>query len=211
MRRVEADAALALVELVEVAGAVDAGHLVDERSEPAGHVDAAARLDLDDVGAEVGELHRAERPGPHPRHVDDAQAGERGDGRRGSPGAAGRGGQSTRRRPLTDRRDVRRAGGSTPAMRIGDAGATTDWPVADHELAERVAQRAAAPTPATSAGAWTRHAGTPTSWAVGEELVDREVGDGLGDERLDDVVLLGRAGRWSRTPRGGPSRGRRAS
>jgi hypothetical protein len=34
-------------------------------------------LDLDDVGPEVGEHHRAVRAGEHPGQVDDADAGER--------------------------------------------------------------------------------------------------------------------------------------
>ena len=35
------------------------------------------RFDLDDVGAEIGEQHRAERPGHHLRDVEHAQAVER--------------------------------------------------------------------------------------------------------------------------------------
>ena len=35
-------------------------------------------LDLYDVGAEVGELLRAERPGDDAREIEDADAGERG-------------------------------------------------------------------------------------------------------------------------------------
>ena len=37
---------------------------------------AGRRLDLDDVGAEIGEHHRAERPGHHLRDVEDAEAFE---------------------------------------------------------------------------------------------------------------------------------------
>src|SRR5262249_50085502 len=41
-----------------------------------GHV-ALRRLDLDDVGAEVGEQHGAEGSGQRLRQVDDADIGER--------------------------------------------------------------------------------------------------------------------------------------
>ena len=135
---------------------------------------AAVRLDLDDVGAEVGELHRRERPGPHPRQVDHAQPGER--GARGVPADRGRA-----RRPVDATRRRRRRSGrrgavaaSTPRMRIGDAGARTRDVRRDHEVAERVAARAAAPTPARRPREWTRHAGTPTACAGRQEVVDGE-------------------------------------
>jgi hypothetical protein len=45
----------------------------------AGHVTAIGRvLDLDDFGAEIGQLHRAVRPGAILLDRDDPQAGEDG-------------------------------------------------------------------------------------------------------------------------------------
>jgi hypothetical protein len=38
---------------------------------------AGGRLDLDDVGAEIGEHHRAERPGHHLRDVEHLETVER--------------------------------------------------------------------------------------------------------------------------------------
>ena len=62
--------------------------LVRPRRAPAARVVAGARaLDLDDVGAQVGEGHRAERAGQHAREVGDEQAvqGGRVHGRRTVP------------------------------------------------------------------------------------------------------------------------------
>ena len=50
-------------------------------SEVAGEV-AVGRLDLHDVGAEVGEQQRAVGPGDHRGEVDDAHAVERESGHR---------------------------------------------------------------------------------------------------------------------------------
>ena len=52
--------------------------VVGERPREARHL-AAGRLDLDDVGAEVGEQHRAVRPGERLREVDDPHTLERAD------------------------------------------------------------------------------------------------------------------------------------
>ena len=71
-REVEHDAALAPVAVEEHR----AHARVDARSEIAGEV-AGRRLDLDHVGAEVGEQQRAVRPGDHRGEVDDAHAVER--------------------------------------------------------------------------------------------------------------------------------------
>ena len=74
--QVERDASLAAVDGVE-AGAVEAG-----RPRHLPRRVAGGRLDLDHVGAEIGEQHRAERAGHHLRGVEDAQtiegAGESG-------------------------------------------------------------------------------------------------------------------------------------
>jgi hypothetical protein len=40
-------------------------------------IDPRRRLDLDDVGTEIGELLDAGRPGPYPGQVEDAKARER--------------------------------------------------------------------------------------------------------------------------------------
>ena len=186
------------------------GHLVDERSEPAGDVDAAARLDLDDVGAEVGELHRPERAGPHPRHVDDAQPGQRGVGTR----LAGprRGGAASRSRPACwpIAGTSRRAGGSTPAMRIGDAGADHRTARADHAARGTSGGRAAAPTPSRRRA---RGRGTPARPTRGPwRGTRRRVMSATASRRASRRRRTARrAGRWSRTRRGGPTRDRRAS
>jgi hypothetical protein len=49
---------------------------VDDRPGHLAAVVTLRRLDLDDVGAEVGEI-RGERPRAEHRDLDDAQAGER--------------------------------------------------------------------------------------------------------------------------------------
>ncbi len=71
---VERDRALVAVEAQVVGRA-----LVDERRPPGARVVAAVgALDLDHVGPEVAEAHRAQRAGEHPREVGDEDAIERG-------------------------------------------------------------------------------------------------------------------------------------
>ena len=88
---VEADGALVAVELVEVAGAVvvvrpDVGGNPGERAGGG----LGVQLDLDDVGAEVGEVASRDRSRPVGGDLDEAQSRQRplsggggGDGRRG--------------------------------------------------------------------------------------------------------------------------------
>ena len=73
---VEHDAALRAVDAGEVAAVVMLGVALRERAAVAGEV-ALRRFDLDHVGAEVGEQHRAERAGQRGGEVDDADVGER--------------------------------------------------------------------------------------------------------------------------------------
>ena len=70
--QVEHDAALAPAHVQE-----QQRDAVDDRPRHAPAVVALRRLDLDDVGAEIGEM-RGEVAGSEHRHFDDAQAGERG-------------------------------------------------------------------------------------------------------------------------------------
>ncbi len=53
----------------------------DMRRKVAHVVAGASVLDLDDIGAEVGEMQRCGRAWQQPRQVEDAQSGERGVGR----------------------------------------------------------------------------------------------------------------------------------
>ena len=86
--QVEPDAALVPIDGEEVGGRPRAGRLLpDPRRPPAAGRVALGRLDLDDVGAEVAQEHRAVRPGEDRRAVDDPKAGER-PGRGGSVGVA---------------------------------------------------------------------------------------------------------------------------
>jgi hypothetical protein len=71
---VERDRALAAIDRREVLGVA-----VRDRW-PLPHRVALGRLDLDDLGAEVGEQHAAERPGRHLAELDDAHALERAKG-----------------------------------------------------------------------------------------------------------------------------------
>ena len=61
--------------------AVDAEEIValagDEGREMPGLVAAAGRLDLQHLGAEIAEALGAERPGQHPRQIDDPEPVER--------------------------------------------------------------------------------------------------------------------------------------
>jgi hypothetical protein len=67
---VEDDRALVAVEAQVVGRA-----LLDERRPPGARVVAAVGpLDLDDVGPEVAQRHRAQRPGEHAREVGDEDA-----------------------------------------------------------------------------------------------------------------------------------------
>src|SRR5262249_14378724 len=74
---VEREALLALVVLVEVAAPVRSHLEVRERRQHARDADARRRLDAHDLGAEMRELERAVRAGPHPGEVGDADAVER--------------------------------------------------------------------------------------------------------------------------------------
>ena len=78
-REVEGDAALAAVDRVEVRAVA-----VHKRRAPRAGVVAGIRLlDLDDVRAELGEGHRRVRPGEQPGEVDDPDAVQRLERRRG--------------------------------------------------------------------------------------------------------------------------------
>ena len=85
-RRNERRPALGALE-VERDAALVAVHRAIERRHGSGTVAEVARvvarprvLDLDDVGAEVGEVERADRPGQQAREVEDAHAGKRSSG-----------------------------------------------------------------------------------------------------------------------------------
>ena len=70
---IERDRALVAVQVLEIRPVARAAHGV--------LLEAGRRFDLDDVGAEVGELAHAGRPGAHARQVEDAKARERGGSR----------------------------------------------------------------------------------------------------------------------------------
>ena len=69
---VERYGALVAIDADEVAGVI----LVKRRA-PVAHLVALRRLDLDHLGAVIGQDHRAVRSAEHARQVDDLQAGER--------------------------------------------------------------------------------------------------------------------------------------
>src|SRR5712692_10203367 len=71
MLQVDRDAALVAIDRGEAQA-----HAVLALAEVAHVVAAAGPLDLDDVGAEVGEHHRAVGPGDDAREVEDANAVE---------------------------------------------------------------------------------------------------------------------------------------
>ena len=77
--QVEPEAALVAVDREVVGGgpASRRSSLAHPRRAPAAGRVALGRLDLDDVGAEVGQEHRRVRPGEDRRAVDDADARER--------------------------------------------------------------------------------------------------------------------------------------
>jgi len=52
-----------------------------ERRSPVPHLVAGGRLDLDHVGAMIGEDLRAIRAAENPREIDHAQSGHRAEGR----------------------------------------------------------------------------------------------------------------------------------
>src|SRR5262249_36772353 len=79
---IEADRELVAVDALEIAGERPQLVIGMKRPDLARAV-AVERLDLDDLGALVGEHHGAERSGQHLREIDDAQAVER-SARRGS-------------------------------------------------------------------------------------------------------------------------------
>ena len=81
---VERDAAL-----VAIHGAVEGRDGSRPVAEVARIVAGAGVLDLDHVGAEVGEIERADRARQQPRQVEHADALERGGGVRGSPRGGG--------------------------------------------------------------------------------------------------------------------------
>ena len=70
---VERDRLLVAVDADEVAGV----RLVAERRAPVAHLVALRRLDLDHLGAVVGQDHRAVGTAEHAGQVDDLDAGER--------------------------------------------------------------------------------------------------------------------------------------
>jgi hypothetical protein len=71
-------ALLSLIPLIEISRAVEARlHAGRRNRQPARSVGPCLRLEADDLGAEVGELHRAEWARPDPAEVDDAHARER--------------------------------------------------------------------------------------------------------------------------------------
>src|SRR5207253_4209559 len=74
---VDRGAALIAVEVVEVAAAVGRALADVWAEERAAEVEACAALDLDHIGAEVGEDARRLRSGHRPAEVEDAQIGER--------------------------------------------------------------------------------------------------------------------------------------
>ena len=75
---VDTDRALVPVDGEEVGGGARArGSVTDPRRSPAPRRVAVGRLDLDHVRAEVGEQHRAVRPGEDRRAVGDPDPGER--------------------------------------------------------------------------------------------------------------------------------------
>ena len=77
---VEPDAALVPIDREVVGrgpGLARGRRRPDPRRSPAAGRVALGRLDLDDVGAQVAQQHRAVRPGQDGRAIDDAQAGER--------------------------------------------------------------------------------------------------------------------------------------
>ena len=86
LAKVEPDAPLRSVHSQVIRSGPGAFRLVaDPRRPPAARRVALGRLDLHDVGAEIGEEHRAVGPGEDGGTVDDTQAGERPNGRRGHP------------------------------------------------------------------------------------------------------------------------------
>ena len=68
--------ALAAIARVEIGGRRLAIRL-DKRRSPGARFVAARALDLDDVGAEIGQRLARRRAGEHARELDDAQAGKR--------------------------------------------------------------------------------------------------------------------------------------
>ena len=76
--QVEAERALVAVDREEIGRGPSAGGRIPHprRSPAAGRI-TLGRLDLDDVGTEVGEDHRAVRAGEDGREVDDADPAER--------------------------------------------------------------------------------------------------------------------------------------
>jgi hypothetical protein len=131
--QVQRQAALAGVELAEI-GAVTLSRGVGAQRVPQAHVVALGRLDLDDVGPQVGKQARAVGAGKHDGEVEHAHAGER-------PGAAGLAGGCRGRRvgvvgwggpvhaAMLHERTLARCGGRgirrTPPVPAGDLGPAT--------------------------------------------------------------------------------------
>src|SRR4030095_5164773 len=63
--------------LVAVDGAVERRHRSGAAAKVSRVVSNAGVLDLDDVGAEIGKIKRANRTGKEPREVEDAEPSER--------------------------------------------------------------------------------------------------------------------------------------
>ena len=76
--QVERDAFLVAVKAVEELAVVALVTVAEkERPDPTRHIAAIGRvLDLDNLGAEIGQLHRAVRPGPVLLDRDNPKAGE---------------------------------------------------------------------------------------------------------------------------------------
>ncbi len=120
---VERDAALAAVAGVEVGRRAVGG----ERRPPAAGLVAAGRLDLDHVGAEVGEGLADPRPGEHPRELQHPQPGQRsfrhlaslpaGIGQARRPRSRG-GGAASNALSRPRRRSLASTGRSRPCIRV---------------------------------------------------------------------------------------------
>ena len=74
--QVQSQRTFPLVVLVEVAAAVEARLVIRPWRQQTGDARAGGSFDANYLGTEVRELQGAERPGPDPGKVSDADAGE---------------------------------------------------------------------------------------------------------------------------------------